>query len=328
MADRLVVKGAREHNLTGVDIDLPRDSLVVFTGLSGSGKSSLAFDTHLRRGPAALRRVALGVRAPVPRADGQARRRLHRGPLAGGLDRPEVHEPQPALHRRHHHRGLRLPAPALRPRRHAALPDLRRGHLEADAAADRRPGARDGVGPPVPGARAGRPRPQGRVRRPVLPAPGSGVLPRPGRRHGVSALRPADAEEAGEARHRGGRRPALGQGERQAAPHRLGGDRAAAGRGRPRARLRGSRRERPGARAPVLREDGVPERPPARGGRPRAPRLLVQLALRCLPGLRRPRHEDGGRPRAPGPRRRALPRPRARSRRGTWGRPPSTSRGC
>ncbi len=50
MADRLVVRGAREHNLTGVDIDLPRDSFIVFTGLSGSGKSSLAFDTIFAEG--------------------------------------------------------------------------------------------------------------------------------------------------------------------------------------------------------------------------------------------------------------------------------------
>ena len=50
MADRLVVKGAREHNLKGVDIDMPRDKLVVFTGLSGSGKSSLAFDTIFAEG--------------------------------------------------------------------------------------------------------------------------------------------------------------------------------------------------------------------------------------------------------------------------------------
>ena len=41
----LLVKGAREHNLKNVDIEIPRDKLVVFTGLSGSGKSSLAFDT-------------------------------------------------------------------------------------------------------------------------------------------------------------------------------------------------------------------------------------------------------------------------------------------
>ena len=47
---RLVVRGAREHNLQGVDLDLPRDSMIVFTGLSGSGKSSLAFDTIFAEG--------------------------------------------------------------------------------------------------------------------------------------------------------------------------------------------------------------------------------------------------------------------------------------
>ena len=50
MADRLIVKGAREHNLRSVDLDLPRDALIVFTGLSGSGKSSLAFDTIFAEG--------------------------------------------------------------------------------------------------------------------------------------------------------------------------------------------------------------------------------------------------------------------------------------
>ena len=50
MIDRLVVRGAREHNLKDVSLDLPRDSMIVFTGLSGSGKSSLAFDTIFAEG--------------------------------------------------------------------------------------------------------------------------------------------------------------------------------------------------------------------------------------------------------------------------------------
>ena len=50
MADRLTVRNAREHNLRGISLDLPRDSLVVITGVSGSGKSSLAFDTIYQEG--------------------------------------------------------------------------------------------------------------------------------------------------------------------------------------------------------------------------------------------------------------------------------------
>jgi len=48
--DQILVRGAREHNLKGVDLDLPRDALIVFSGLSGSGKSSLAFDTIFAEG--------------------------------------------------------------------------------------------------------------------------------------------------------------------------------------------------------------------------------------------------------------------------------------
>src|SRR5271154_2095352 len=46
----IAIRGAREHNLKNVDLDIPRDELVVFTGLSGSGKSSLAFDTIYAEG--------------------------------------------------------------------------------------------------------------------------------------------------------------------------------------------------------------------------------------------------------------------------------------
>ena len=50
MANEIVIKGAREHNLKDVDLTIPRDELVVITGLSGSGKSSLAFDTMYAEG--------------------------------------------------------------------------------------------------------------------------------------------------------------------------------------------------------------------------------------------------------------------------------------
>jgi excinuclease ABC subunit A len=50
VADQLIIRGAREHNLKDVSLDLPRDSMIVFTGLSGSGKSSLAFDTIFAEG--------------------------------------------------------------------------------------------------------------------------------------------------------------------------------------------------------------------------------------------------------------------------------------
>ena len=50
MKDKLIIKGARTHNLKNIDLTLPRDNLVVLTGLSGSGKSSLAFDTLYAEG--------------------------------------------------------------------------------------------------------------------------------------------------------------------------------------------------------------------------------------------------------------------------------------
>ena len=50
LKDKIIIKGAREHNLKNVDLEIPRNKLVVFTGVSGSGKSSLAFDTIFAEG--------------------------------------------------------------------------------------------------------------------------------------------------------------------------------------------------------------------------------------------------------------------------------------
>ena len=50
MLEKITIRGARTHNLKGIDLELPRDKLIVITGLSGSGKSSLAFDTIYAEG--------------------------------------------------------------------------------------------------------------------------------------------------------------------------------------------------------------------------------------------------------------------------------------
>ena len=71
---KLIVKGAREHNLKNVDIEIPRDKLIVFTGISGSGKSSLAFDTI----------YAEGQRRYVESLSSYARQFL------GQMDKPDV----------------------------------------------------------------------------------------------------------------------------------------------------------------------------------------------------------------------------------------------
>jgi excinuclease ABC subunit A len=74
MSDKLIVRGAREHNLRNISIELPREKLIVFTGLSGSGKSSLAFDTI----------YAEGQRRYVESLSAYARQFL------GQMDKPDV----------------------------------------------------------------------------------------------------------------------------------------------------------------------------------------------------------------------------------------------
>ena len=48
--DKIIIKGAKEHNLKNIDIEIPKNKLIVITGVSGSGKSSLAFDTIYSEG--------------------------------------------------------------------------------------------------------------------------------------------------------------------------------------------------------------------------------------------------------------------------------------
>jgi excinuclease ABC subunit A len=65
MKKSIFIKGAREHNLKNIDVEIPRDKFVVITGLSGSGKSSLAFDTIVCRGAEALYGISFFAYASV-----------------------------------------------------------------------------------------------------------------------------------------------------------------------------------------------------------------------------------------------------------------------
>ena len=88
MKEQLIVKGARQHNLKNITVEIPRDELVVVTGLSGSGKSSLAFDTI----------YAEGQRRYVESLSAYARQFL------GQMDKPDVDYIE----------GLSLPFPSTR----------------------------------------------------------------------------------------------------------------------------------------------------------------------------------------------------------------------
>ena len=137
----ITIRGAREHNLRNVDLELPRDRLIVFTGISGSGKSSLAFDTI----------YAEGQRRYVESLSAYARQFL------GQMDKPDVDfieglSPAISIDQKSASRNPRSTVGTitevydylrlLYAHRCAALPELRPRHHAPDAAADRRPGAR------------------------------------------------------------------------------------------------------------------------------------------------------------------------------------------
>ena len=180
--DRLVVRGAREHNLKDVSLDLPRDALIVFTGLSGSGKSSLAFDTIF----------AEGQRRYVESLSAYARQFL------GQMDKPDVDfieglSPAVSIDQKSTSRNPRSTVGTITEvYDYLRLLFARAGRPHCPKCG--KPIARQtpqqivdrvlehGRGHPLPGARAGRPRPQGGVRRPVPRAADQGLLPGPGRR--------------------------------------------------------------------------------------------------------------------------------------------------
>ena len=246
--DTIVVRGAREHNLRNVDLVLPRDQLIVFTGLSGSGKSSLAFDTI----------YAEGQRRYVESLSAYARQFL------GQMDKPDVDFIE----------GL-SPAISIDQKSASRNPRSTVGTITEIYDYLRLLYARIGVPHcpncgrlitrqtpqqivdrvlqlarrhPLPGARAGRARPQGRVPRAARRARGAGLHAGPRRRRGRRPARPSSKLERYEqhtievvvdrlVRRAGHRAPA----------HRLARDRAAARRGRRRGRDRpqGRRGEEP-----------------------------------------------------------------------------------
>ena len=306
--DSIVVRGAREHNLKNINVEIPRNKLVVITGVSGSGKSSLAFDTLF----------AEGQRRYVESLSSYARQFLQQmekpdvdsieGLVAGHLDRAEVGVQEPPLDGGHGHRDPRLPAPALRLDRRAALPELR-----PDASA-RRPCSRWSTGSlelpegdPAGALRPLRARQEGGVQEAARPDGPRRVPARPHRRPDGRALRraahPRQAEEALD-RHRRSTAWWSSRGSRSASPSSIetalkvsGGlvvlapEGAAGGDPLPELLLRRVRHQ-------PDRDHPAP--------------LLLQQPLRRLPDLLGARHADGRRPRQGRARPGALDRRRRR----------------
>ena len=179
MQDHIYIKGARENNLKNIDVTIPRDKLVVLTGLSGSGKSSLAFDTI----------YAEGQRRYVESLSSYARMFL------GQMDKPDVDyidglSPAISIDQKTTSKNPRSTVgtvteiydypPAVGPHRHPPLPQVRQGDPPADHRPDHRPDPGPAGGDSDSGAGPGGPGPQGRARQgaggcpPLRLCPGAG----------------------------------------------------------------------------------------------------------------------------------------------------------
>ena len=196
VSDKLVIRGAREHNLKNVSLELPRDRLIVFTGLSGSGKSSLAFDTI----------YAEGQRRYVESLSAYARQFL------GQMDKPDVDfieglSPAISIDQKSASRNPRSTVGTITEiydylrLLYARIgvphcPKCGSGRHPPDAPADRRPHPRAARGHPVPGARARGAGPQGRVRGPARRAGQAGLRPGPRRRRDRSSSAEREAQRS------------------------------------------------------------------------------------------------------------------------------------
>ena len=326
---RLVVKGAREHNLRNVDLDLPRDAMIVFTGLSGSGKSSLAFDTIF----------AEGQRRYVESLSAYARQFL------GQVDKPDVDfieglSPAVSIDQKSTSKNPRSTVGTI-----TEIYDYMR-LLWARVGRPHCPVCGEPVTKqtpqqivdqllelagrhPLPGPGPRGPRPQGRIRRPLQGTHRQGLLPGPGGRRARPAERSAQAGQAVQAHHRSGGGPPRGQGRHQPAPDRLRRNRPRPGRGPRPGRIRRPRRGRPRADPGVLRTPRLPQRAPPGHRRDRAALLLLQQPVRRLlapaaasaPSWKSTRNSSSPT--------RSSRSPRGPSRRGRWAPPPrSTGTGC
>ena len=307
MADQLIIRGAREHNLKDVSLDLPRDALIVFTGLSGSGKSSLAFDTIF----------AEGQRRYVESLSAYARQFL------GQMDKPDVDFIEglsPAV-------SIDQKSTSKNPRSTVGTITEVYDYLRLLYARAGRPHC------PTCGAPISRQTPQQIVDRVLALEEGRRfqvLAPVVRGRKGeyVDLFRQLQTQGFSRARVNGETHqltdpPKLDKQKKhtievvvdrlavkESAKRRLTDSVETALGLAERARglrLRRPPRQGPGPRAALLREDGLPQRAPDRDRRPRAAVVLVQLTLRRLHRVPRSRHPDGGRPRAGGHRPRADP---------------------